>query len=161
MRPTRCRAFTLIEVLVWVSLLAVLMSLTGWFLTSALDSTRRLRGALETAETRISVLERIGADVRSLSHIARASDASRLVVERVGYSDHTRVIYRFEEGVLFRELPGESPPRVVPVGRLDALAFAYDGSDPSASRWVEVELPGESGCSLKTRFYLMPTEIRP
>ena len=159
-RPT---AFTLVEILVWLAIVAVFLSLVSWFMVSITDSARRGRQAVDSATVRISVLQRVGADVRNSSrilaqHDARKTDEKTLVLETPGAQ---RIVYRFEDGILFRETKTGDSARAVPIGRLNRLSFRYDAEGPASSRWVEVQMPADARQGLTQRFYLLDTEGTP
>ncbi len=159
----RASAYTLVEILVWMAVLVVLMSLVSGFLVSVIDSTRRSRAALEGATVRISVLERLGVDVRCSSrilaeHAGRKSDTGTLILEKPAAE---RILYRFEEGILYRETKTAGATTKVPVGKLAGLSFSYDRGGPAASRWVEAEIPGAGLTGCRARFYLLEPEVRP
>jgi len=168
-------AFTLVEVMVWIAVIAILVSLVSWVLVSITGSMRQARGAVDNAQVRISVLERLGADVRSSARILaqegnRKSDETNLILESPS-GDPERVLYRFEGGILYRETRTGGSTRVTPIGRIARLAFRYDqggraagAPEPARSgwgtpRWVEVEMPGAGSRSLRARFYLLPAVL--
>lgn len=159
----RSTAFTLVEIIVWLAILSVFISLVSWFMVSITDSARRGRRVVESATVRISVLQRLGADVRNSSrilaqHDGRKTDEKTLVLGTPGVE---RIVYRFESGILFRETKTGDSAVVVPIGRLNRLAFKYDKGDPAASRWVEVQMPAGTRKGLTQRFYLLDTEVTP
>ena len=159
----RRRAFTLLEMLVWMAVVTLLTSLVSWLFVRAFDAARQSHRALESATVRISVLERVGTDVRSSArilaqHAGGKTGETHLILEAPGAG---RVVYRFGDGVLQRETNADGAARVEPVGRLEGLRFLYDKPDAAASRWVEVHMPGVRGKPLSQRFHLMSTEVGP
>jgi len=159
----RRRAFTLLEMLVWIAVITFLASLVSWLLVMAFDAARQSHRALESATVRTVVLERLGRDVRrSVRILARHAGGrtgnTHLILEAPGAG---RIVYRIEDGVLQRQTDGDGKARVEPVGRVEELRFLYDKRGAAMSRWVEVHLPVGRGSALSQRFHLMNTEVAP
>ena len=159
----RRRAFTMVEMLVWIAVVAFLASLVSWLFVTVFDAARQSHRALASATVRISVLERVGTDVRNSArilaqHAGGRTGETHLILEAPGAG---QIVYRFEDRLLQRETNADGTVRVEPVGRLEGLRFLYDKPDASGSRWVEVHMPGVRGQSLSQRFHLMSTEVAP
>ena len=159
----RSTAFTLVEIMVWLAILAILISLVSWAMASIADSARRGRRAVADATVRISVLQRLGGDVRNSSrilsqHAGKTTGEKTVILETPGSE---RIVYRFESGILYRDAKAAGAPRTVPIGRLSRLTFKYDTVAPAASRWVEVQMPAGTKKGLTQRFFLLDTRVTP
>jgi type II secretory pathway pseudopilin PulG len=157
--PLFPRAFTLIEVLIWFVLLAVVMGMLGWFLINIGDKAREIQRDTARAEALTETLGRVGRDVRCASRLivrdaAPSTDAATLVLEM---PDVTRVVYVYSKGLLTRDATEGERTAAVPVARIEGLTFAFDKGRAAKSRWVEIRI-SDAGAF---RFYLLAQEGKP
>ena len=158
----RPSGFTLAEVLVWIMVLSLFLSMVAMVTVSGMDGASRARKALQQTETEMAAWERIGEDVRNSTAIIargdeRKSDATTLVLESPGAG---RVTYIYGNGKLTRETRVKEKTRVSPLALPEGCEFRYDARGPGESSWVEVRT-GSGKKARVARFGLMTAEGAP
>ncbi len=153
----RDAGFTLSEVLVYLAIIAVALSMSGTIVVSLLDTSRAARHAADESRTVLTALERLGEDARRSVRVSaesgrRRSGESCLILDTCS---GTRVVYVVEDHVLWREAE-----RRVPLGRLDGLRFRYLNPAAEGAGFIEVEIERRGGPAARHRLYLM-AEARP
>ncbi len=152
----RTRAFTLAEVLIWISIICVLISLAAGIFVFSGDAARRGRKALADATALASVVEQLGRDARCATKRLDESGAVKagpacLILSVPGEGT---VIWRSAGGLVTREKISGDKSVSAPVGRVERLTFA---SAPAVGRWVDAVLVERRG-EKRFRFYLMSEE---
>jgi type II secretory pathway component PulJ len=150
----RPRGFTLAEVMLWIALCAVLMSLSSVIIVYMHDAWRKGGAAIEEASALLAGLDRLGRDARAADERLDAAGTYRggpacLILRVPGEGT---VVYRVESGVLLREVIAGARRETTPVGRV--TGFRFSPADRGTGRFVEAVVGGRRGES-RYRFYLM------
>jgi hypothetical protein len=144
----------LVEVMLWIALCAVLLSLSSVIIVFTRDAWRKGGVEIEKSSALFGALERLGRDARAADERLDAagsyrSGSSCLILRVPGEGT---VVYRGESGVLLREVIGATRRETTPVGRV--TGFHFSPATSGTGRSFDAVVEGRRGES-RHRFYLM------